>query len=81
MVAYALSKKRCALQTCPNKAAGVAAPGIAVRVKEVRTMTVAAKMKGQLKETTGEPTGDSGMEAEGKFEQGDVVFGHPCGFF
>ena len=33
-------------------------------------MTVAAKMKGQLKETTGKLTGDTGMEAEGKFEQG-----------
>jgi uncharacterized protein YjbJ (UPF0337 family) len=33
-------------------------------------MTVAAKMKGQLKETTGKLTGDTGMEAEGKFEKG-----------
>ena len=33
-------------------------------------MTVAAKMKGQLTETTGKLTGDTGMEAEGKFEQG-----------
>jgi uncharacterized protein YjbJ (UPF0337 family) len=33
-------------------------------------MTVAAKMKGQLKETTGKLTGDTGMEAKGKFEQG-----------
>jgi uncharacterized protein YjbJ (UPF0337 family) len=33
-------------------------------------MTVAAKMKGQIKETTGKLTGDKGMEAEGKFEKG-----------
>lgn len=33
-------------------------------------MTVAAKMKGQLKETTGKLAGDTKMEAEGKFEQG-----------
>jgi len=33
-------------------------------------MTVAAKMKGQLKETTGKLTGDTEMEAEGKFEKG-----------
>jgi uncharacterized protein YjbJ (UPF0337 family) len=39
-------------------------------LKEVINMTVAAKMKGQLKETTGMLTGDTGMEVEGKFEQG-----------
>ena len=33
-------------------------------------MTIAAKMKGQLKETTGKLTGDTGMEVEGKFEKG-----------
>ena len=33
-------------------------------------MTAAAKMKGQIKETTGKLTSDTGMEAEGKFEKG-----------
>jgi uncharacterized protein YjbJ (UPF0337 family) len=32
-------------------------------------MTVAAKMKGQIKESAGRLTGDTGMEAEGKFEK------------
>ena len=31
-------------------------------------MTI-AKMKGQIKETTGKIIGDTGMEAEGKFEK------------
>ena len=33
-------------------------------------MTVAAKMKGQIKETTGKLTGNTGMEVEGKIEKG-----------
>jgi uncharacterized protein YjbJ (UPF0337 family) len=42
---------------------------IAVRISEVRTMTV-AKMKGQLKETTGKLTGDTGTQVEGTLEKG-----------
>jgi len=33
-------------------------------------MTVAEKMKGQIKETTGKFTGNTGMEVEGKIEKG-----------
>jgi uncharacterized protein YjbJ (UPF0337 family) len=33
-------------------------------------MTLAAKMKGQIKETTGKIAGDTGLETQGTFEKG-----------